>query len=370
MIFPVLVLLSALLIEGIGTYISVIGLSTLFAANAVIIGLAIALDVAKLATVSFLYKHWDNLGLLMRTYMTIAAVVLMTITSSGAFGYLSGQFQKAIAGSSQDTIIIQSLNEEKSRLSARKVEIDSQIARLPDNSVNGRTQLLRQFGPEVGRINKRLEAIEVQLPQLKVDSLKKNTEVGPIIYIATAFHTTPEEAVKWVILTIIFVFDPLAVALLVAANFLFELHRKKFHELEKDVAAFKLERHQPANPPSTTKIEAVHQAEPVAIDRDAYGADLMKADEMELHKLAEESLITNNVEPISTATEQPPEPREIITKEQITGVKHRSSLEDVDGAKGDVEVQGTPHPIHNRALYGVYTESTPDAVTVGGPVGR
>lgn len=237
MFFALLVLFSAFLIEGIGTYVSVVGLSALFASNPIIILLAIALDLGKVVAVSFLYKYYKKIGWMMKSYMSIAVIVLMIITSSGAFGYLSGSFQKAIAGTNQDTIVLTALTDEQGRLQKRKEEIDKQIAKLPDNNVRGRTQLMRQFGPEVGRINKRLEEIDKQLPDLKVAAIKKDVEVGPIIYIAQAFNTDAEHAVKWVILTIIFVFDPLAISLLLAGNFLLEECRKRLGILNLDDVA-------------------------------------------------------------------------------------------------------------------------------------
>ena len=226
MFFAALVLFAAFLIEGIGTYVSVVGLSSLFAANMVIIILAIALDIGKVTSVSFLYKYWRKINVLMKTYMTVAAMVLMLITSAGAFGYLSGQFQKAISNTNQNGVILTALTEEQGRLQKRKEEIDTQIAKLPDSSVSGRRALMRQFAPEVERINTRLIDIDKKLPELKVENLKQGVEVGPILYVAEAFDTTPEKAVKWVILTIIFVFDPLAIALLLAGNYLIEERKK------------------------------------------------------------------------------------------------------------------------------------------------
>lgn len=228
MFFTFLVFLSAFLLEGIGTYVSVVGLGTLFAYSMVAMIMAAALDVAKVVNVTFLYRHWKEIGWTMKSYMLAATLVLMMITSTGVFGYLSGEFQKAIASNSQQTVVIQALTEEQGRLQKRKEEIDKQIAQLPQNNVRGRRQLMQQFGPEVGRINDRLSEIDKKLPELKVANIEKDTHVGPILYVAEAFKTTPVEAVKWVILTIIFVFDPLAIALLIAGNFL--LMRKKPEE--------------------------------------------------------------------------------------------------------------------------------------------
>jgi|SRR5579859_240454 len=227
MLFILLVLLSAFLIEGIGTYVSVVGLSALFAANPVIIVLAIALDLGKVVGVSFLYKYFKKINVVMKSYMTAAVVTLMLITSAGAFGYLSKEFQKAIQGTNQNTILVQSLQDEQVRLQHRKEEIDAQIAKLPDNVIRGRKQLIQQFAPEQDKITARLGEIDKQLPQLKIDSITKNTDVGPIIYIAQAFNTDPEHAVKWVIFIIIFVFDPLAISLLLAGNYLIDEREKR-----------------------------------------------------------------------------------------------------------------------------------------------
>lgn len=227
MLFTILVFLAALLIEGIGTYMSVVGLATLFAANPVIIVMAIALDVGKVVSVSFLYRNWKKINLLMKTYMTTAALTLILITSAGVFGYLSAQFQKAIQGTSENVVLVQSMEDEKTRLQARKVEIDSQIAAIPPNFVTGRRQAIAAFADEVQRINERLIIIDAELPALKVDTIKKQVEVGPIIYVAEAFETTPEIAVKYIIMVIIFVFDPLAIVLLIAGNFLMFEHKKQ-----------------------------------------------------------------------------------------------------------------------------------------------
>ena len=227
MLFTLLVFLAAFALEAIGSYTSIVGLAALFASNIVVIVLAGCLDFAKIITVSFLYKHWKELGWIMRSYLTIASMVLMIITSAGAFGFLSGQFQKAIQDTGTQAIKIQSLTDEQGRLQKRKEEIDNQIAKVPDNNVRGRTQLIRQFGPEVSKINARLTDIDKELPTLKIENVDKETHAGPILYVAKAFNKTPEEAVKYVIFTIIFVFDPLAVALLIAGNFLLAQRKQK-----------------------------------------------------------------------------------------------------------------------------------------------
>lgn len=240
--FEFLVFGAAFLIEGIGSYISIVGLSALFSTNPVIIALALSLDIAKVITVSFLYKQWKNINTVMKVYMTVAAVILMVITSSGAAGYLSAEFQKAMMPTKESDIVVQSMVEEKTKLEARKIEIDTQISQLPAESIKGRQRLSKQFEDELSHINTRVVEIDKALPELKVKQVDVNAHAGPILYIAQAFNTTIESAVKYVILLIIFVFDPLAIALIIAGNFLSEQNKKeremisqKLDEIKKEV---------------------------------------------------------------------------------------------------------------------------------------
>jgi len=226
MIFSLLTFASAFLIEGLGTWISIIGLSSLFSADPIIIALAAALDVGKIVTVSFLYKRWSTVPGLLKIYMVLATAVLMIITSAGAFGYLSAAFQGAIKDTKQQQILVAASVEEKVKLEARKKEIDAQIANLPAHIVKGRQKLISAFKGEADGINARLRQLEAELPKLRMQQISVNTHAGPIVYVSQAFDVSVEQAVKYVILVIIFVFDPLAIALLVAGNFLWETRKK------------------------------------------------------------------------------------------------------------------------------------------------
>lgn len=420
MSFAILVLFSAFLIEGIGTYVSVVGLSSIFQADIVIIILAVALDIGKVVSVSFLYKYFRKVNLLMKTYMTIAVIVLMGITSAGAFGYLSNSFQKAIAGTNESGVMITALSEEQGRLQKRKVEIDAQIAKLPDNMVRGRTTLIKQFGPEVQRINSRLVEIDKELPKLKVETLRKKVEVGPIIYIAQAFNTTPEEAVKWVIFIIIFVFDPLAISLLLAGNFLIEKRQeekeeagiKKFFDDGKTIAHWADQSYKN----SVDALEKVNQsnAQPKELAEDdltvvspskAYAKPpeiedgpsildyLPEEAEVELSKsfkpaadeytptkehdinwdlqmdfppikVEEQAVEIHEPDPLPNP---PKEEREVIRlKEVIKPQVHRSSLEDIRTIE---DIRDDAHNIERlKPLHKVYSETSP--VNVGGPSDR
>lgn len=317
--FILLILFSALFVECIGTYVSVVGLGHTFNMNPVIITFAVALDLCKVTGVSFLYKYWKDIGYIMKGLMVPMMATAMLITSAGVGGYLTKQFQDAIVTNNQDTIAISALEDEKGRLQARKQEIDKQIANLPADYARARRQLMQEFAPETDRINKRLADIDVELPKLKIETVKKNADLGPILYIAEAFETTPEQAVKWVILLLVFVFDPLAITLLIAGNFLIEKRKTEMGNSKKAVETIvetpvSLTPNPPESAPvepKPVKVEPV--AEPQPVKTDAVTA----------------------AEPFLKITEMPPE-RDVITKQMVSAP--RSSLENLDARKADVSI--------------------------------
>jgi hypothetical protein len=241
MIFALLTFLAAFSIEGIGTLVSVIGLSSLFGANPIIIALAVALDVGKLVVVSLLYKHWSRLGKIMRTYGLIAAAVTMTITSAGAAGYLSASFQQAMIGTQEGGLKVDVLKTQIAKYEERKKQIDDQIAAIPEKySAMQRIRLMNQFKQEQKDLQDKITAIDKQLPDLQIHQISVEAKAGPILFIAKAFGIPVEQAVKWVILMIIFVFDPLAVFLIIAGNFLWDQRKKP--EPEPDFEEEQLQR--------------------------------------------------------------------------------------------------------------------------------
>lgn len=223
MVFAILTFAAALFIEGLGSLISVIGLSALFGANPIIIALAVALDVGKLVVVTLLYKYWRALGYTMRAYGLVAALVTMTITSAGAAGYLSGEFQKAVMGVQEGSLKVDVLKGQIAKYEERKKQIDNQIAAIPEKySANQKIRLMNQFKAEQKDLQDKIAAIDKDLPTLQIAQIGVEAKAGPVLYISKAFNVTIEEAVKWVILLIIIVFDPLAVFLIIAGNFLWD----------------------------------------------------------------------------------------------------------------------------------------------------
>lgn len=268
MIFIILTFITAFLIEGLGTVVSVIGLSTLFGANPIIISLAVALDMGKLVVVSLLYKYWHKMGVMMKGYALIASFVTMLITSAGAAGYLTGEFQKAILGTQETTLKVDVLKQQQAKYEERKKQIDDQIASLPEKtSVNQRIRLMRQFKDEQQSLQAKIEEIDSKLPELQMQQIGVEAKAGPILYISKAFDVPVEVAVKYVVLMIIFVFDPLAVFLIIAGNFLLDSRKKSepVVETKPEPEPGSIEGSRDLLEESTTPVQSVESEEPVVV---------------------------------------------------------------------------------------------------------
>ena len=225
-------LLIALSIAGVAGYFSVYGLAHIFAAafwSVIIMGGV--LEVGKLVATSFLYRYWNDIGVLLRAYLFIAIVGLMAITSAGIFGYLSNAYQQDAVGIKDVAARIELLDTELSSLTAREIQINEDIGRIGSNYVSARQNLLKQYGPEKQKITARIAEIRAEKLELSSKQLEVEAHTGPIIYIAKAMGRGIDEAVIWMICLIIFVFDPLAVALTLAANIALEKKPRPAEEI-------------------------------------------------------------------------------------------------------------------------------------------
>lgn len=240
MILALITFITAILMEGIGSYMSVVGWNSILIGDWVVIALFVVLDLAKIVSISFLYQTWTEIKKTWRAYLVFAVVFLMVLTSAGSFGYLSSSFQQAIQPNKEITLQLQTaqsernlLLEEKKQLVDSKTKIEDQIAKLPNDSVGGRERLINKFREETRLINNKVAKLDKRADELNKiildsskDQLKKDTHIGPIVYFANAFDIPIEKVVSVAILSIIFVFDPLAMSLVLAGNFLISRHKK------------------------------------------------------------------------------------------------------------------------------------------------
>ena len=226
--------LSALFVAGSAAFFSVFGLSNLFAgAKLSVIVMASSLEFGKLVAASFLYRFWNNVNKILRTYMAIGVVVLVLITSAGIFGYLSNAYQGATINFEKQSTQLLALEDRLDVLQEDRVflkqELDDQVATLPENYFTAKRNLREQYNPQIQEISTEILEVKGRISDLEIELIETGVDVGPAIYLAKAFETDVDTVVKFFIFILIFVFDPLALALVLAFN-----HTLIHDEQEKD----------------------------------------------------------------------------------------------------------------------------------------
>lgn len=264
-IFPFIIALSALSVSASAAVYSVTGLSMLFAgASTAVIIMAASLEVSKLVIASLLYQYWDKLNKILRTYLTIAAVVLILITSAGIYGYLSSAYQKTADQTSIVDSKIASLEtkkklyentrsgilQEKQSLSELKgslskgttTQFTDKKGNLVVRSNNASIKQIESASKSDEKLSAKLDAVNDSIFSLETKMLEIKTtavgesELGPLKYLSQLTGVTMDRIINWYILVIIFVFDPLAISLVIAANFAFaQLIRRKETPIEEKV---------------------------------------------------------------------------------------------------------------------------------------
>ena len=239
MILAIITLLTALGISAVAAYYSIVGLMAIFSASAMSIAImGVVLEIGKLITASWLYQNWKRVPFLLKSYLTLAVVVLMFITSMGIFGYLSKAHIDQGKGVAEIYLKVERVD---NRIGTERNTIASYEKQL----TNLDTALNRYL--DLGAVSKGLAKREEQEPerrelvrlinesqkriddflterseyQLQINSFE--VEIGPIKYISALIYGDEaldyiDTAVRAVILTLVFVFDPLAVLLLISAN--------------------------------------------------------------------------------------------------------------------------------------------------------
>jgi len=255
---PVLIALSALSVSGSAAFYSVYGLSKLFAgAQLQVIIMAGSLEVSKLVIASLLYQYWDSLNKVLRTYLTAAAFVLVLITSMGIYGFLSAAYQETYSTYTVSEKRIDFLEQKEAFFSEDVSRYDTELERISTtinelskaratqiqvrdtSSATGlrttvstaelRLAQERIASEEANRkevqARRTVAADSLQSIQIQILEIESNSEVaaelGPLKYISEVTGWEMSRIVNILLLIIIFVFDPLAISLVIAANFAF-----------------------------------------------------------------------------------------------------------------------------------------------------
>ena len=239
MILALLTLLTALAISAVAAYYSIIGLIAIFSSAVIPIAvMGVVLETGKLVTAAWVYHHWKRTPVLLKTYLISAVVILMFITSMGIFGFLSKAHIEQTTVNSDNTLQIELIDSkiQRERITIERAEntllqLDNALEKYVElgavtKGLNARKDQQGERNELNATIDESTNAIATltqKKSQLNADRIAIEAEVGPIKYIAELIYgesTTGvlEDAVRGVILIIVFVFDPLAVLLLVAAN--------------------------------------------------------------------------------------------------------------------------------------------------------
>jgi hypothetical protein len=262
-IFPFLIAFSALSISASAAFYSVTGLSKLFAgASFAVIIMASSLEISKLVIASLLYQYWDKLNKGLKIYLTIAVVILILITSAGIYGFLSGAYQETSTKSGVIDKQVELLVTKKSSFEKIKVQYETEKQSITENISTLRNALgnnNQSYRDAEGNIitysssanrkayEKQLEVAIQKDEQLtnkiqtfndsiinletRIVEVQSNTELtselGPLKYLSSITGKSMDTIINYLLLVIIFVFDPLAISLVIAANFAFAQLRNK-----------------------------------------------------------------------------------------------------------------------------------------------
>lgn len=252
MILDYLALLIALLISSVSAFYSVSGLTAIFAAAKVpIVIMGTALEVGKVVTTIWLRKNWARVGAIMKIYLVISMVVLMLITSMGIFGFLSkAHLDQAVPTAdvqAEVALIDEKIRTERDNIAANKLvltQMDNSVTEILGRSRDERgaeraVQIRRSQSAERSKLQKdnelaqrRIQDLQSQRAPIAAKVRQVEAEVGPVKYIAALIYGDQagadvlESAVRWVIIVLVAVFDPLALALMLAVNRKLELEEQ------------------------------------------------------------------------------------------------------------------------------------------------
>jgi hypothetical protein len=272
--FPSIIALSALSVSASAAFYSVSGLSKLFAgASFEVIIMAGSLEVSKLVIASLLYQYWSTINKYLRTYLTIAATILVIITSMGIYGFLSAAYQETYQKLKVQENEISFLESKAKFYKDDVLRYDEELQRISNNisTLSGAkaTSIQVRDTSAVGGVRSTVSTAELRLAQTRIkveednrkavntqrvvaaDSLQKFQleilqlennadtagELGPLQYLSGLTGTPMDKIINILLLIIIFVFDPLAISLVVAANFAFDQANRKnlYNEFEDEL---------------------------------------------------------------------------------------------------------------------------------------
>lgn len=344
--FNTLLGFSALFVAGCAAFFSIWGIGLLFSGASVSsMIMTSSLELGKLVATSFLYRFWKRSQLMLKSYLCIAIITLMGITSLGIFGYLSSAYQQSSVKYTLLQDKISSLEAQKKQYSAKSEDVKKRIDSLEFlrksqedrlTQVNTNTLLARnpiqfrqvqeQTMELIGSTDKSIkdendknklyfdevDSIDKKLLDIKLNSAETK-DIQTFRFVAEAMGVSLNTVAKWFILVLIFVFDPLAVALILAYNV----------AIYKEYEIYKVMPPTPSDPPSPPKttIRNEDNKSSVSLQREVIDRPVVKS------PIIDPVIITQStvIDPIPTPVPVEVEVKENVVPEKITVTDHEKS---------------------------------------------
>ena len=315
MIFGSLMMAIAVTISAIAAWYSVAGLTAIFSAAVIpVIIMGGALEAGKIVATVWLHNNWQRAGWAFKTYLVPAIVFLMLLTSMGIFGFLSKAHsdQSLVTGDATSKVAIydEKINTERENIAQAKkaleqmnAQVDQMLGRTDNERGTDKAVVIRKqqakeraaLQADITRSQKVIQQLQQERAPFAAEARKVEAEVGPIKYIAALIYgdnpdqNVLERAVRWVIILIVVVFDPLALCLILAANKQFEWARQGtggwvHDEEEKTAPVVAATDGAPAESPPPSEPIATEEE---FFDRAKYAA--LTADILDEHRRAEEA---------------------------------------------------------------------------------
>lgn len=220
MFFILLMFVCTLSIAGAAAYISIYGLTSIFGGFSIISVWSFgSLEAGKLIAASFAYRYWHKVNLAIKLYLILGILGMMFITSAGIYGYFTSTYQEDSIPIEEMEQRVALLEQEKNELLKRKDEIDKDVA--SKRTATTKREMVEKGGAyyeELQYITPRVRELTQQLQEIKIEKLKTKQHVGPIVYIAKVFNLPIDNAISYMVILIMFVFDPMAIVLTICLN--------------------------------------------------------------------------------------------------------------------------------------------------------
>ena len=211
---------TAAIISLVGATFSISGLAKLFSgAPMAVMIMAGALEFAKMVSASFLHTNWGKLHPVMRIYLSCAVGVLMSITSLGIFGYLSYAYQHTSSELKNSLVKLDYMNSEDRKVQEEIERLQKEVDSVPISRITKRMEIQKELEPRFEALKRRSIELQMTMREENLKKLSFQIEIGPVVYVAQLFNKNMDEVATWLIILFVFVFDPLAVSLVLATSF-------------------------------------------------------------------------------------------------------------------------------------------------------